>query len=130
MGSKLPARLMRHQKKEFKEVLRTFDKIQDCPVLETIKAMGGKWKPRILWRLREGPATFGDLRRVVGVSEKVLHENLRALIRDGLISRTPSKVGEVVYVEYRYTEYGLSLVPVLDAMGSWGLAHAAANSKL
>jgi hypothetical protein len=37
--------------------------------METIKVMGGKWKPRILWHLREGPATFGDLRRVVGVSE-------------------------------------------------------------
>lgn len=101
------------------------DKMHDCPVLATIKAMGGKWKPRILWRLREGPATFGDLRRIVGVSEKVLHENLRALQSDGLISRTPSKVGEVVYVEYRYTEYGLSLVPVLDAMGEWGLVHGA-----
>lgn len=106
------------------------DKMHDCPVLETIKAMGGKWKPRILWRLREGPATFGDLRRVVGVSEKVLQENLLALTRDGLISRTPSKVGEVVYVEYRYTGYGLSLVPVLDAMGSWGLAHAAGHTSL
>ncbi|WP_455269385.1 winged helix-turn-helix transcriptional regulator [Rhizobium herbae] len=110
---------------EFIEVSTTMDKMHDCPVLATIKVMGGKWKPRILWRLREGPATFGDLRRVVGVSEKVLHENLRALTRDGLISRTPSRVGEVVYVEYRYTEYGLSLVPALDAMGEWGLVHGA-----
>jgi DNA-binding HxlR family transcriptional regulator len=99
------------------------DKMHDCPVLATVKALGGKWKPRILWRLREGPANFGDLRRIVGVSEKVLHENLRALERDNLVSRTPSKVGEVVYVEYRYTDCGLSLVPVLDAMGNWGAIH-------
>jgi DNA-binding HxlR family transcriptional regulator len=107
------------------EALMTFDKMHDCPVLATIKAMGGKWKPRILWKLREGPANFGDLRRVVGVSEKVLHENLRALERDGLISRTPAKIGEVVYVEYRFTDYGLSLAPVLDAMGNWGVIHGA-----
>lgn len=100
------------------------DKIHDCPVMETIRVIGGKWKPRILWHLRAGPATFGDLRRVVGVSEKVLHENLLALARDGVVSRRPVKAGEMVYVEYRYTDHGLSLLPVLNAMGDWGLGHA------
>ncbi len=101
------------------------DKMHDCPVLATIQVIGGKWKPRILWRLRDGAATFGELRRIVGMSEKVLQENLLALRRNGVISRTPVKGGDIVYVEYRYTDYGLSLVPVLDAMGSWGMAHAA-----
>jgi DNA-binding HxlR family transcriptional regulator len=100
------------------------DKIRDCPVMATIQVMGGKWKPRILWRLRDGPATFGDLRRTVGVSEKVLSENLLALQRDGIVSRKPLNEGDVVYVEYGYTDYGRSLVPVLDAMGGWGLGHA------
>jgi DNA-binding HxlR family transcriptional regulator len=99
------------------------DKIRDCPVMETIKVMGGKWKPRILWHLREGPATFGDLRRVVGVSEKVLSENLLALVRDGILARRPVKQGEMIYVEYRYTDYGRSLLPVLNAMGDWGQGH-------
>lgn len=99
------------------------DKILDCPVMETIKVMGGKWKPRILWHLREGPATFGDLRRVVGVSEKVLTENLLALARDNIVSRTPLRHGDMVYVEYGYTDYGRSLLPVLNAMGNWGLVH-------
>ncbi|WP_246745776.1 helix-turn-helix domain-containing protein [Ciceribacter sp. L1K22] len=100
------------------------DKIRDCPVFATIKVIGGKWKPRILWHLRDGAATFGELRRVVGVSEKVLHENLLALTRDGIVSRRPVKEGEMVYVEYRYTELGLSLVPVLNAMGDWGVGYA------
>ena len=104
------------------------DKMRDCPVMATIKVVGGKWKPRILWRLRDGPATFGDLRRYVGVSEKVLTENLAALQRDGVVSRRPLKEGDMVYVEYRYTDYGHSLVPVLDAMGSWGVGHDAKKS--
>lgn len=100
------------------------DKIVDCPVMETIKVVGGKWKPRILWHLRKGPATFGDLRRVLGVSEKVLTDNLLALARDNIVSRTPLRHGDMVYVEYGYTDYGRSLVPVLNAMGHWGLVHA------
>lgn len=100
------------------------DNIRDCPVMATIQVMGGKWKPRILWHLRQGPATFGELRRVVGVSEKVLSENLLALTRDAIVSRSPVKRGEMIYAEYRYTDYGRSLVPVLAAMGDWGLGHA------
>lgn len=99
------------------------DKMRDCPVLVTISAVGGKWRPRILWRLREGPAGFGDLHRSVGVSEKVLTDNLKALEREGIISRAEVQVGRVNATEYRYTNYGLSLVPVLDAMGQWGLDH-------
>ncbi|MBA4796321.1 MAG: helix-turn-helix transcriptional regulator [Rhizobiales bacterium] len=103
--------------------------MRDCPVMATIEVIGGKWKPRILWRLRDGPATFGDLRRYVGVSEKVLSENLAALQRDGIVSRRPLKEGDMVYVEYDYTCYGRSLVPVLDAMGGWGLGHAGRKSE-
>jgi DNA-binding HxlR family transcriptional regulator len=99
------------------------DKMRDCPVLVTISVIGGKWRPRILWRLREGPAGFGDLHRSVGVSEKVLTDNLKALEREGIVSRVEVKVGRVNTTEYRYTDYGLSLVPVLDAMGQWGLDH-------
>lgn len=102
--------------------------MRDCPVMATIQVMGGKWKPRILWRLRDGPATFGDLRRYVGVSEKVLSENLATLQRDGIVSRRPLKAGDVVYVEYDYTDYGRTLMPVLDAMGGWGLDHEGRKS--
>ena len=106
------------------------DKMLDCPVTATIEVIGGKWKPRILWRLRDGPATFGDLRRYVGVSEKVLSQNLAALQRDGIVSRQPLKEGDVVYVEYGYTDYGRTLVPVLDAMGGWGLRHEGKTDRL
>jgi DNA-binding HxlR family transcriptional regulator len=105
-----------------------FDKLNDCPVMDTIQAIGGKWKPRILWHLRNGAASFGELHRVVEVSEKVLHENLRALQRDGLISRTPFKVGSIEFVEYDYTDYGRTLVPVLNAVGDWGVLHKARST--
>jgi DNA-binding HxlR family transcriptional regulator len=100
-----------------------FDKLLDCPVMDTIHVIGGKWKPRNLWHLRTGAATFGELRRVVEISEKVLHENLRALQRDGLVSRTPYQRGSVEFVEYDYTDFGRTLIPVLKAVGDWGVLH-------
>jgi DNA-binding HxlR family transcriptional regulator len=104
-----------------------FDKMRDCPVLVTLAAIGGKWRTRILWRLREGPAHFGELRRSVGISEKVLADNLRALERKGIITRAEIKAGRVINTEYRYSDFGLSLLPVLDAMGQWGLDHGNAD---
>jgi DNA-binding HxlR family transcriptional regulator len=102
---------------------RSIDKQHDCPVMATIAVIGGKWKPRVLWQLRAGPARFGDLHRHVGASEKMLSQSLRALEAAGIISRKELRVGNVVMTEYAYTNYGQTLVPVLDAMGDWGLAH-------
>lgn len=106
------------------------DKLHDCPVLLAIDAVGGKWRPRILWRLRDGPAHFGELHRTIGVSEKVLAENLRALERHGIVSRAESMAGAVKTAEYSYTAHGRTLVPVLDAMGAWGVQHARLQQSL
>jgi DNA-binding HxlR family transcriptional regulator len=99
------------------------DKYADCPVTATIAVVGGKWRPRILWRLREGPARFGELRRIVGVSEKVLSQNLKALEDAGVIRRTRGTAGAVVTAQCEFSDYGRTLIPVLDAMGAWGLRH-------
>lgn len=100
------------------------DKMDDCPVMETIGAIGGKWKPRILWVLRAGPLGFGGLVRATGASTRMLSLSLRELEADGLIDRTAGREGGVQTSRYAYSAYGRTLVPVLDAMGAWGLAHA------
>lgn len=100
-------------------------KMIDCPALVTVRLISGKWKTRILWHLRNGEAGFGELKRALpGISPKVLTEHLDELVEDGLLSRTRRTENNVVYTDYRYSEYGLSLVPVLDALGNWGLGHA------
>jgi len=100
-------------------------KMLDCPALVTIQLIAGKWKTRILWHLRQGGAGFGELRRALpGVSAKVLADHLDDLVRDGLLLRTQHSEANVVRSSYRYSDYGLTLIPVLDALGYWGLAHA------
>lgn len=85
-----------------------------------ISAIGGKWKPEILWYLKDGPLRFGELQRSVsGITQVTLTKNLRELESDGIIIRT-------VYpeipprVDYRLTEFGTSVFPVLDAISAWG----------
>ena len=99
-------------------------KIEHCPALATLRLISGKWKTRILWVLRPGPMGFGEMRRRLGgASPKVLTEQLRQLEADGLIYRTVETEGEVRLSRYGYTPYGATLIPVLDAIGEWGLRH-------
>lgn len=95
-----------------------------CPVAATVETMGGKWKPTILFHLKDRPRRFNELRRLMpAVTQRMLTLQLRALEADGLIDRT---VLEQVppHVEYSFTERGRTLGPILDAMVAWGEQHA------
>lgn len=100
-------------------------KLFDCPALLAVRVISGKWKTRILWLLRSRPHHFGELRRALpGVSAKVLEEQLRQLQADGLIARQEERQGAVRLMLYDYSTYGRALIPVLDALGDWGVVHA------
>lgn len=100
------------------------DKLFHCPALTAIRLVAGKWKTRILWLLRERPYNFNEFRRVLtGVSAKVLTEQIKQLEEAGLIAKNSVERDGQTYSEFFYTSYGLSLIPVLDALGEWGLEH-------
>lgn len=93
-----------------------------CPINATLEAIGGKWKAKIIWYLIEDKKRFGELKRCIPeATEKMLIQQLRELEDDKIVKR---KVFRQVppKVEYALTDFGRSLVPVLDAMGEWGLA--------
>jgi DNA-binding HxlR family transcriptional regulator len=105
-------------------------KLFHCPALTAIKVISGKWKTRILWLLRDGAVHFADLRRTLpGVSAKVLDEQLSQLEADGLITRRREVRAGNTFVFYDYSAYGRSLIPALDVLGNWGLAHAGRDAK-
>ncbi len=91
-----------------------------CGLDAAADVIGGKWKPRVLWALHYGPLRFGELRRrVAGVSEKMLIQQLRELEHDGIVHReiyreVPPKV------EYSLTDLGQSLNEALLPLGDWG----------
>ena len=92
----------------------------NCPVVATLDMIGGKYKALVLWHLVGGKRRFGELRRLIPqATQKMLTQQLRELEKDNLIIR---KVYPVVppKVEYRLSELGKSISPVLDAMREWG----------
>ncbi len=87
----------------------------------TIKMIGGKCKPLILYILIEdGTKRFKDLsKEITNLSQKTLTNQLRELQEDGLIIR--KAYNEIpLRVEYSITEKGRSLFPILELMCKWG----------
>ncbi|MBI5251974.1 MAG: helix-turn-helix transcriptional regulator [Desulfomonile tiedjei] len=91
-----------------------------CPVTNTMAVIGGKWKPIIMWIIRDRSRRFGEIRKLIlGITQKMLTQQLRELENDGIIHR---EVYPVVppKVEYSLTELGRTLTPILEAMAEWG----------
>lgn len=93
-----------------------------CPVTHTLNKIGGKWKPVILFLLRKDCNRFSALQRAIpAISKQMLVNQLRELEQDRIVER-------IIYaeipprVEYRITDYGQSLFPLIDQMSTWGLA--------
>jgi DNA-binding HxlR family transcriptional regulator len=91
----------------------------DCPAMEMLALISGRWKLIVLHVLSKQARRFGELHvRVPGISKKVLTEQLRELEADGLVSRTEYKELPP-RVEYALTEFGLSLCPLVKYIGAW-----------
>ena len=95
-----------------------------CPVEATLELIGGKWKGIILYYLLDGRMRFSELKRRIGcVTQRMLTKQLRELESTGLVER-------IVYaevppkVEYKLTEEGKTLQPILISLKQWGDAHA------
>lgn len=98
------------------------EKSFNCPIEATIRLIGGKYKVLILWHLIDNVLRFSELqKRVPHATPKMLTQQLRELERDGLISRTVYPVVPPK-TEYALSQLGVSFIPVLRAMGDWGMS--------
>jgi DNA-binding HxlR family transcriptional regulator len=94
-----------------------------CPLTAALAALGGKWKLIILYWLAESPKHFAALRREMpSISQKVLTQQLRELVNDGLVHREP-KGAVPAPVEYSLTDYGRSVLPLVESVRVWGRGH-------
>lgn len=109
--------------KRFDNMVEQIEKYGGCPVSATLKVIGGKWKPLILYFVSVDVNRFGQLQRMMpGCSKRMMTTQLRELEADGLINRkvyaeVPPKV------EYTLTEKGESLRPLFKMLSQWGIDH-------
>ena len=89
----------------------------------SLEIIGGKWKIQILWSIRAKAKRFSEIKEdVAGITQKMLTQQLKEFVRDGIATR--KSYPEIPpRVEYKLTDYGKTLVPVLDTLNKWGEIH-------
>jgi len=102
---------------------RRSNPVNGCPLTAALAAIGGKWKLIIVYWLAESPRHFAALRQAIpGISQKVLTQQLRELVCDEIVQRQPKGVVPAP-VEYSLTDYGRSLLPLVEHVQLWCRAH-------
>jgi DNA-binding HxlR family transcriptional regulator len=97
--------------------------VDGCPLTAALAAIGGKWKLIIVYYLAESPKHFAALRALApGISQKVLTEQLRELVAEGIVRRRPTG-STPAPVQYSLTTYGRSVLPIVEDMRLWGRRH-------
>ena len=104
--------------------MQNFHHINVCPIRDIISRISSKWAMLVLVNLHSnGTMRFNDIQKSIGeVSQRMLTVTLRSLEADGLIHR---KVYPEVppRVEYKLSERGESLMPLLQSLIDWALEH-------
>jgi DNA-binding HxlR family transcriptional regulator len=97
--------------------------VAGCPLTAAFAAIGGKWKLIIIYWLAESPKHFAALRKAMpGISQKVLTQQLRELMSDGLVNRD-AKGTVPAPVIYSLSDYGRSVLPLVENVRVWGRTH-------
>jgi DNA-binding HxlR family transcriptional regulator len=101
-----------------------------CGLDATLRIISGKWKPLILFFLRDGRKRYGELKRLTqGVSDKVLIQQLKDLEADHVLARNDYK--EVPpRVDYSLTPLGRSLAEAIVPLCTWGTEHMAEMASI
>lgn len=96
----------------------------DCPLRLTMSLIESKWKSCILDELRSGnPMRPSEIHKCLPeAAPRVLDIQLKEMVEDGLVTKTifpelPPRS------EYKISELGMSLIPIIDSMLKWGESH-------
>jgi DNA-binding HxlR family transcriptional regulator len=95
----------------------------ECGMHRSMAVLGTKWKPIVIWVLRDHKARFGQIAATIGmISRKVLTTTLKEMEEDGLIAREEHR--EIPpRVEYSLTEKGQALLPIMCQLVEWDSKH-------
>jgi DNA-binding HxlR family transcriptional regulator len=100
--------------------------MRHCTIAAALTEVGEKWTFLVLREAFNGVRRFDDMQRHTGAPRQVLTGRLHRLVADGILRKVPyQEPGQRVRSEYRLTEKGMDLFPVIVALLEWGNKHAA-----
>ncbi|WP_394751043.1 winged helix-turn-helix transcriptional regulator [Spongiimicrobium salis] len=92
-----------------------------CCASLTMGIIGGKWKTVILFHLMNEKLRYNQLRKAMPtVTERTLSLQLKALEEDGLVKRKVYTSKPPLKVEYSLTDFGKTLIPIIQSIADWG----------
>jgi len=95
--------------------------VDNCTIQRSLEIMGDRWSLIVLREVFQGIRRFDDMTVRTVIPRQVLTTRLRRLVQDGILRREPYRMpGQRERHEYRLTDKGLNLYPVLIALHEWG----------
>ncbi|MFR9775198.1 winged helix-turn-helix transcriptional regulator [Micromonospora sp. MS34] len=95
--------------------------VENCTIARAMEILGERWTLVVLREVFNGVRRFDDMRVRTGIPRQVLTNRLAMLVEQGVLRREPYREpGSRVRHEYRLTDKGLDLWPVLVAVLGWG----------
>jgi DNA-binding HxlR family transcriptional regulator len=106
---------------------RTYD-TQVCSIAGALEVFGERWTLLILRDVFLGVRRFDEIQRDLGIARNVLRDRLRLLVDEGIVERRRYQERPERF-EYRLTDKGQDLWPVLHAVMSWGDKHVSGPGR-
>jgi DNA-binding HxlR family transcriptional regulator len=98
--------------------------LDHCSIARTLELIGEKWTMLVLREAFSRVRRFDDMQRRIGAPRQVLSQRLGRLVSAGILTRVPYREpGQRTRYEYRLTNAGRDLYPVLVALTHWGDKH-------
>src|SRR4051794_2065688 len=97
---------------------------QECSIARSLELIGERWTLLIIRDVFLGIRSFDDFQRSLGVARNVLQGRLERLVDGGILERVPYQERPERF-EYRLTEMGIDLWPVVVSLLHWGDKHLA-----
>ncbi|MFC6355939.1 winged helix-turn-helix transcriptional regulator [Luethyella okanaganae] len=117
----MPTRTVAQHRDEERREFESF--LAQCPSRDLLGTLGSKWVTLVLAALGHGALRYNEiLRRIAGISPKMLTQTLRTIERDGLATRTVTPTVPVT-VEYRLTPLGNDLLAIILDLKTWAETH-------
>lgn len=104
-----------------KELYKIGESLYPCTTSITMDYIGGKWKMVILFHLKSGTRRYNELRKTMPmVTERTLSLQLKQMEEDGIVKREVLNEKPPLKVEYSLTDFGKTLIPLLEMLADWG----------